>query len=550
MKKIINRNLIIFGFCAFYALSIGRGVLASEDKRDYGLIVNDALDKFEEQKIRRFKKGVFEGAVKKRDKENRKEIELKEVQNIMIDVLDFKNVDIMDVLKVIAKKSSLNIVAGRGVAGKVNIYLKDVEVREALKIILDSQNLTFAEEGSIVWVMTAKDFQLKYGYKFGENLETSVVQLVYADAVAINSILAQMKSVIGKVIVDKDSNSIILIDTKDKVRMLEQLVLEIDISRVTQVFELYYAKAENLSPKVSELLTKNVGKIEIDARSNKIIVTDSPEKIVQIEKFIQILDDKEKEVFIEAKILQVVLSDDYKLGIDWEAMVSDYQSLDFKNDFDVLESSDKRGTVSVGTLSDDNYTALLEGLESIGTTNILSNPRISVINNTAAKILVGSTEPYITSTTITPSSGPTTTSEAVNFIEVGVKLYVTPTIHRGDFITMNIKPEVSSVVRTVTTSNNNTIPVVETSEAETTVMVKDGTTIIIGGLRKNQKIKAVNKIPIIGSIPFIGSLFRSTDEDLEKVEIVIFITPYIVTGDTTFTDRQIDDKNFKPFKTY
>ncbi len=544
MKKRISKNWVVLGFCIFFGISLVRDVWATEEKRDYGVIINEALDQFEGQRIRRFKKGIFEGIGKEQGKENSKEKKLKEVPKIMIDVLDFKNVDIMDVLKVIAKKSNLNIVAGRGVSGKVNIYLKRVEVREALRIILDSQNLAFAEEGNIVRVMTAKDFQLKYGHKFGENLETSVVQLVYADAVAVNSILAQMKSVIGKVIVDKNSNSIILIDTKDKVKMLEQLILGIDIPRVTQVFELYYAKAEDLSAKVSGFLTKNVGKIEIDTRSNKIIVTDVPEKIVQIEKFIQTLDDKEKEVFIEARILQVVLSDAYKMGIDWEAMVSDYHALNLKNDFDVLESSDKRGTVSVGTLSDDNYTALLEGLESIGTTKILSNPRISIVNNMSAKILVGSTEPYITSTTITPSSGPTTTSESVNFIEVGVKLYVTPTIHRGGFITMNIKPEVSSVVRKVTTSNNNTIPVVETSEAETTVMVKDGVTIVIGGLIKDETIRTEKKVPLLGSIPLLGKAFQSVNDFKRKTELVIFLTPRIITGDI---ENHQDPSTYIPF---
>ncbi|VAX36090.1 hypothetical protein MNBD_UNCLBAC01-984 [hydrothermal vent metagenome] len=535
--KIIVMFLILSGiFC------LGIEDLKAQE-RNYGVLIDEALDTYEENKIRRFRKGVFEPKhLSQKDDVMKTGDQDKEVIKVMIDVLDFKNVDIMDVLKVIAKKSNLNIVAGRGVAGKVNIYLQDVEVREALKIILESQNLTFAEEGNILRVMTAKDFQLKYGHKFGEKLEISVVQLVYADALAVNSILTQMKSVIGKVIVDKSSNSIILIDTSDKVRLLEQLILEIDAPRITQVFELYYGKVEDVAPKVTELLTKNIGRVEFDVRSNKLIVTDVPEKILQVEKLISTLDDKEKVVFIEAKILQVVLSDQQKMGVDWEGIVANYKNLNLKSNFDVLESSDKRGTVSVGTLSDDNYTALLEALEEEGATNILSNPRITVTNNNAAKILVGSTEPYITSTTITPSSGPTTTSESVNFIEVGVKLYVTPTIHRGGFITMNIKPEVSSVIRTVTTSNNNTIPVVETSEAETTVMVKDGVTIVIGGLIKDETIDSEKKIPLLGDIPLLGRAFKNTNHFSRKTELVIFLTPKIVSGDV---DNHIDIETYK-----
>jgi len=197
----------------------------------------------------------------------------------------------------------------------------------------------------------------------------------------------------------------------------------------------------------------------------------------------------------------------------------------------VLGSTSKAGRLSIGTVAKDNYSAMVEALDTVGATEILSNPRISALNNKEAKILVGSTEPYVTTTTTTPSSGPTTTAESINFIEVGVKLYVTPTIHKDDFITMKIRPEVSSVVGTIVTGNNNTIPVVETSEAETTVMVKNNVTIIIGGLIKEESIETKKQIPILGKIPLLGAVFRSTDNKKDKTEIVIFLTPQIISGD-------------------
>ncbi|HNV24583.1 MAG TPA: type II and III secretion system protein, partial [Candidatus Omnitrophota bacterium] len=141
------------------------------------------------------------------------------------------------------------------------------------------------------------------------------------------------------------------------------------------------------------------------------------------------------------------------------------------------------------------------------------------------------TEPYVTSTTTTPSSGPATTAESVHFIDVGVKLYVTPTIHHDDFITMKIRPEISSVVDNLTTGTNNIIPIVETSQAETQVMVKNGVTIVIGGLIKQEQIKTTRKIPFLGSVPLVGVAFRSTYQKEVKTEIVIFLTPKIMTGD-------------------
>jgi len=102
-----------------------------------------------------------------------------------------------------------------------------------------------------------------------------------------------------------------------------------------------------------------------------------------------------------------------------------------------------------------------------------------------------------------------------------------------DYITMKIKPEVSSVTRTIKTSNNNTIPVVETSEAETTVTIKDGATIVIGGLIKEEKIDAIKKVPLLGDIPILGVMFRNDDETTKKTELVIFLTPKIVSGEKT-----------------
>ena len=151
--------------------------------------------------------------------------------------------------------------------------------------------------------------------------------------------------------------------------------------------------------------------------------------------------------------------------------------------------------------------------------------------------MVGSTLPYVTTTTTTPASGPTTTAESVNFIDVGVKLFVTPTIHTDDFITMKIKPEVSSVTSSLTSSNNNKIPIVETSEAETVVTVKDGVTIVIGGLIKDEKLSTVRKIPILGDLPLVGLAFRNQEQSMKKTELVIFLTPKIMTGDVADEGR-------------
>ncbi len=449
----------------------------------------------------------------------------------ILDVLDLKNMDVLDVLKLISQKSGLNIVAGQNVKGRVTVFLKDVEVREALRIIVEAYGWAYTQDGEIIKVMTDQEYEAKYGHKFGQETQTRVRQLLFAKPTAVMAVLNEVKGKTGKIIADEKSSILILMDDAAKLEEMEMIIGRLDVPTETEVFDLGYAKAEDLSAKIAEVLTPSVGTMKFDERSNRIVVSDTAQALQKVKRIVSAFDERDEEVLIEAKIIQITLSDEHKMGIDWEAIVSDYHSLDLTSDFDVLGASDKRGKLSIGTLSNDDYTALIEALDTVGKTNILSSPRITAVNNKEAKILVGSTEPYVTTTTTTPSSGPTTTAESVNFIEVGVKLFVTPTIHNDGFITMKIKPEVSSVTSNLTTSNNNTIPIVETSEAETTVMVKDGVSIVIGGLIKEETIKAMKKIPLLGDIPVLGFAFRSHNDSVSKTEIAIFLTPKIITGD-------------------
>jgi len=459
----------------------------------------------------------------------------------MIDVLDLKDMEVADVLKLLSEKSRINIIAGQGVQGKITIYLRQVKLKDALRIILDSNKLAYQLEDGIVRVMPTEEFEARYGYKFGGALQTKIIRLHYASAPDIETVLNQMKSPAGKIIADQKSGTLILRENPDLLKVMESLIREVDVPVTTAVFELSYSKAEDIATKIGEALTLNVGKVKFDARSNTVIVTDTQTRITDIERIVRTFDVKEQQVLIEAKIVQVVLNDQHKYGVNWEALVEGYHSLDLKSQFDILTATDKRGQVSIGTVADDQYTAMIQALQTVGTTNILSSPSITSINNQEAKILVGSTQPYVTTTTTTPSSGPTTTAETVNFIDVGVKLYVTPNIHKDDFITMKIRPEVSSVTSNLTTGNNNTIPVVDTSQAETTVMVKHGVTIVIGGLIKDEKIKTVNKVPFLGNIPLLGRAFQNEDDQVRKTEIVIFLTPKIITGDVPAPEQLVVD---------
>ncbi len=310
---------------------------------------------------------------------------------VIIDVLDLKNMDILDVLKLISKKSGVNIVAGQSVKGRITVYLKKTTVEEALEIIVEAYGWAFQKENGIIKVMSIAEYETRYGQKFGRNSLTKMKQLLFASPSKMAVILQQVKSASGKIVAEEKSGTLIMIDSPAKLKEMEIIIDHLDVPIRTEVFNLSYAKAEDLSTKILEMLTPDVGTMKQDKRSNRIVISDTSQKIKKISDLIAVFDEKDKEVNIEAKILQVVLSDEYKMGIDWQTIVSGFNKMSLIGDFDIIGATDKKGQISVGTIADDNYQFLIEALDTVGFTDILSSPNITTINNQEAKILVGST---------------------------------------------------------------------------------------------------------------------------------------------------------------
>lgn len=452
--------------------------------------------------------------------------------------LDIKGMDIVDVLKMLASRAGMNIIVGRNVSGKVTLFLKDVDIQDAFDIILSSNDLAYEKKGNLVNVMTQRDYELLFGERFEDKKQSRFISLKYAKAVDLSRALNQIKTNLGRVVVDEGSNTLALIDSPSKIREMEEFIKNTDLPLQTRVFDLSYAQADKLTPKMQEIVTKGVGSVRIDERTNKMVITDYPEKVEQIAQVIHAFDEKTPQVLIDAQIVEVKPSDLFEMGVDWDYWISKY----FEARLSLPVGTTNRlflGTVQAGTPSEPGqYKAVIDILRTIGETNVLSSPRIMVLNNQEAKIHVGTRDAYITSTTSQAGTGTTVTSQSVNFVDVGIQLYVTPVINRDGFVTMKIKPEVSDATRTniISEGQITQVPIVSTSEAETTVTVKDGVTIIIGGLRKDKREKTVKKIPLLGDIPGIGFLFRSTSDNLTKADLVILLTPHIISGESSFSD--------------
>ncbi|MCU0665997.1 MAG: hypothetical protein MUF05_02770 [Candidatus Omnitrophica bacterium] len=450
--------------------------------------------------------------------------------------LDIKGMDIVDVIKMLSGKVGLNVIVGKNVSGKVTLFIKDVDAWEAFEFVLVSNDLAYDRRGDMVNVMSQRDYELLYGERFQDKKRAKIIQLKYAKAADISRALTQMKTNIGKVIADDVSNTLVIIDTPIKLIEMAEFVKNADVPIETRIFNLNYAQAEKISSKLQDSLTKGLGVVKIDERTNKIAVTDTVQKLDEIAKVIAAFDEKTQQVLIDAQIIEVKPSDKLEVGFDWDYWFQKY--MDIKAALPINTT----GALLVGTASTvtkpGDYKATMDIIRTIGDVKILSSPRIMALNNQEAKILVGTKDAYITSTTVQSSGSPSSISQTVNFVDVGIKLFVTPTISRDGFITMKIRPEISSAIRTDITSEGTItqVPIVSTSESETTVMIRDGVTIVIGGLRKDSRDKTVKKIPLFGDIPLIGHFFRRISDDSTTSDLIILLTPHIMSGESSFTE--------------
>ncbi len=357
-----------------------------------------------------------------------------------------------------------------------------------------------------------------------QNIQSETVPLSFAQPQEVLGILQPLTAQSGHIAFDENSNAVLLSGSPEKIQEMKKLISELDVQKFTMVFELGIAKASELSEKVQGLLTKNVGKVKFDDESNKLVITDTAAKIEEVRKVVEQLDRRDRQVLIDAKVVQIALNDEHRLGVDWEAIVSDYHSLKFTGQFSNVTDGEKRGQLSLGTIANEDYVILIEALDTVGKVEMLSSPSITAVHNKEVRILAGATQPYVTSDT-------SATAEGVNFIDIGVKLFVTPTIHADGSIDLKIRPEVSSVAGSVSAGGDLSAPVVETSQAETALRVKEGVTIVIGGLIKEEKSRLTKKVPILGDVPFLGMAFRTYSHSVKKTEIVIFLKPKLSNTD-------------------
>jgi type IV pilus assembly protein PilQ len=384
--------------------------------------------------------------------------------------LDAEDAPLASVLKILAEKGDLNIITGTGAntATRLTIHMRDVPLDQAVNLVVRAAGLAYERIGNSILVAEARALKEETG------LSSYVVDLRYANAE----------------------------DVKGALRNIAQ-------------------------------------DIQVDKSGNRLIVVTSPRVISQIEEIVRVMDVPARQVVLEARILEVSTGDAMQLGINWDDL----------NRQGVVIVEGGSGATARGAVPDSlpffsasgghksmwsmrgmsrqafAWQTTIDLLIQTGKARVLANPKIATLNGREASILIGERIPFTVTGTVF-AGGAAAETRQVEKEEVGIKLKITPLINADGYITTQITPEVSSV--TGYKGVNNDLPVVATRQATTTVRLKDGSSVIIGGLLSEEKTTNVTKVPLLGDIPLIGYLFQHHSISTSKRDLVIEVTPHIM----------------------
>lgn len=433
--------------------------------------------------------------------------------------MEFQNATLRDILKLFSQQTGINVIAGEEIGDKtLTIYFEDVMVLDALDQILKAGNLTYERApDSDIYVVT------KTAKAAPPDIQTitRVYRLKYARV--SESVLAKAAAVLGnktpfETAVQEESSSGSSSGSggsssgssaKDKI---------------------------GIDTVLSQLLTEH-GKVVVDSRTNSLIITDVPTNFARLEGALAALDVRTAQIMVDAEIVETTLSKLKDLGIEWgtgsegDLITLTPGSRSTRFPFNMFRDGIQptgASAFTASTLSAASFRGVLQALESDTDTKILARPKVLTLDNESALIRLTSDE-AIGFTTSSQATTGTTTSEPER-ATTGVFLVVTPQVNENNFITMIVEPAVTKTVASKITppSGQATPRDPKTRSSRTLVRIKSGDTLVVGGLIDRADEHTLRKVPVLSGIPVLGEAFKNTEVNDAASELIVFVTPRIL----------------------
>ena len=350
-----------------------------------------------------------------------------------------------------------------------------------------------------------------------DDLETVKVPLQYLNSTQAASLLNPVKSDSGTILIEEGTNSLILMDTIDHIQLMQKRLQTLDVPPKDPVDLL---ELQEISRHINEAITTSAGKFNFKNSYGRALPDTDADYMQGIW---DILEDRIAQVTFEVKMIQIALGPEHQGGVNWSSIVSDARVLNFSKD---VTHQDPVIPFTVGTISPEDYTVLLSALDGVGKTQTVTSSQVTVMNNHEAKILLGKRDDANPQDSLPDFSGANDEQSSWQRME----LWITPQVDSNHSMTLTLNPLLKRETRSRT--NNN----------QTTLTVKDGMTVIIGGLMKIDEIKQANDHPVLSRLPIVGSAFKNENNIAMRTELAIFLTPRISNLQPKMTKKATDNQ--------
>ncbi len=528
--------------------------------------------------------------------------------------LNFKNLDINDFIKMVAKITNKNILMTQNISGKVNfISVKPVSEKEVYDILLNilkSRGYTLLQDNGFLKVIRSADAYRNAPPLASKNnldqLETDIISLKNIKAQNAYSLINYLNSRYGKIVINRDKNLLVITDYPKNIDIIKKILKKIDTSKSLKTEFIHFKNADiqNVFPKIVSIINTSypqsiykykllndvstntliaVAPVEIikkiktisqkldkkpnitnmttdivtlknsdavsmgkilnkiisqkyssskekpsitaDKETNSLIIIATNTQIQMLKKIIQALDIPKQQVYVKARILEISNSKASQIGLKYGILggiadSSGLYTLNVDMGGNALAFDPSALGISIPTLKHGLALGItLDMLETLGAAKKLSEPSILCINNTPSNIYVGKTVSVLTGKTTS-----TSTSESYTREDIGLTLKITPRIDSDSKVALNVKATIEDLLP----GSPTLMPITSKRTIDTTTIVRNGQSIIIGGLVKDNKDITMKKVPLLGDIPILGSLFRHKMVNNDKTTLAIILTPYIV----------------------
>ncbi|MGI2039355.1 pilus (MSHA type) biogenesis protein MshL [Shewanella frigidimarina] len=442
----------------------------------------------------------------------------------------------------LVKDTPLSVAVHPDVQGKISLSLKAVTLSEAIQVVEDIYGYEVNREGRILRVfpsgMRTETFPLNYIYMQREGLSLTSVSSGRISDQNNNSSNGSNNSNSNSSNSSSNSNS-----SNGNSNSSDNT--NGTFIRSTTKTDFWGELQTTLMSIMGE--TGGGRQVVVTPQAGLVTVRAFPDELRQIRSFLQIAENHlQRQVILEAKIIEVTLSDGYQQGIQWENVLGHAGSTNIDFSTSAGQGLSNAITSAIGGVTSINFTGsdfstIINLLDTQGDVDVLSSPRVTASNNQKAVIKVGNDEYFVTdvsSTTVAGTTPVTTPQVELTPFFSGIALDVTPQIDEYGNVILHVHPsviDVTSQTKEIKISDSTLeLPLAQSEirESDTVIRAASGDVVVIGGLMKSENIETVSKVPLLGDIPFLGEAFTSRTKSKKKTELIIMLKPTVVGGDT------------------